>query len=101
MTIEIIDYSTRNLMIVDKKKNNKEGLRVLHTDFIDNDESKGYHVTFVKGIDDPYNSPEQVARREAEKAERTRNNQLKDKAKNKTLTKAETDELLSKLADYL
>ena len=34
------------------------GWRALHTDFINNKELDGYHVTFVNGIDDPIPPPD-------------------------------------------
>jgi len=59
MTVQIEFYPTRKVMKRDKKIMNLAGFRPLHTDFIDNDESKGYRVTFVNGSDDP-NSSEDV-----------------------------------------
>jgi len=58
MTIQIENYPTRKVMKKNKKIMNRAGFRSLHTDFIDNDESKGYKVTFVNGKDDPNNSEE-------------------------------------------
>lgn len=57
--IQIQIYPTRKVMKRQKEKMNQLGFRSLHTDFIDNDESKGYEVTFVNGSDDPHNSEEQ------------------------------------------
>jgi len=58
MTTIIETYPTRKVMRRDKKIMNKAGFTSLHTDFIDNDESKGYRVTFVNGADDPDNNEE-------------------------------------------
>jgi len=55
MTEEIIDYPTRDLMKQGKILKHPQGFRPLHTDFINNDESQGYRVTFVDGPDDPDN----------------------------------------------
>ncbi len=57
MTKKTIDFQTRSLMKIGKISQHNLGLRPLHTDFINNDESQGYHVTFVSGSDDPTNGP--------------------------------------------
>ena len=101
MTKETIDYPTRDLMKQGKSQKHSQGFRPLHTNFINNDESQGYRVTFVDGPDDPDNALELVAKRESEELTRSRNKELKEKAKNKSLTKDERDELLSKLAETL
>jgi len=99
MTKEIIDYLTRDLMKQGKILKHSQGLSALHTDFINNDESQGYRVTFVNGLDDPDNDPVLVAEREAEKTKQDRLKELKDKKSSRT--KAETDELLDMLAERL
>lgn len=55
MTIEIINYPTRDLMKQGKILKHSQRFRPLHTDFVNNDESQGYRVTFVDGTDDPDN----------------------------------------------
>ena len=57
MTKETIDYPTRDLMKQGKSQKHLQGFRPLHTDFINNDESQGYRVTFANGPDDPDNGP--------------------------------------------
>jgi len=101
MTKEVIDYLTRDLMEQGKTLKNSQGLRPLHTDFINNDESQGYQVTFVDGIDDPHNDPVLVVAREANKIVRDRNEELKQKAKDGTLTEADKDEIIEKMAEKL
>jgi len=61
--IEIRTYHTRKVMKREKTKMNELGFRSLHTDFIDNDESKGYRVTFVNGSDIPSIDPRPPNRR--------------------------------------
>jgi len=78
MTIEMINYSTRQAMEIDNQIRSGNGWRALHRDFINNDESQGYRVTFVNGIDDPIAPPD---------PERDRAIQLADKL--------DTDGLLS------
>jgi len=58
LTLQIKIYPTRKVMKREKKRMNEIGMRSLHTEFIDNDESKGFKVTFVNDIDDPNNSEE-------------------------------------------
>jgi len=62
MTIQIHNFPTRKVMKKEKKKMNQLGFRSLHTDFINNNESQGFKVTFVNGVDDPNNSEEQKTR---------------------------------------
>ena len=76
MTLEIIDYTTREFMKQGKKEKHSQVLRPLHTDFVNNDEKQGYRVTFVDGVDDPNNAPELVAQREADKIEQIRTDEL-------------------------
>lgn len=87
MTIETEDYSTTDLMKQGKKIRHDNGWRSLHTDFINNKESDGYHVTFVNGLDDPSNDPVIVAERVTQKIERDRTEEL--------FIKFETDGTLS------
>ena len=91
MTIEIIDYPTRELYEQDSILKNKDGFRVLHPDFINNDESQGHHITWVKGNDDPHNAPELVAQREQEKTNQLRKEELQNKS---NITLPEMQELL-------
>ena len=70
---------------------NGQGLRSLHTDFINNDEKQGYRVTFVDGVDDPNNAPELVAKREQEKTNRLRKEELQNKP---NITLPEMQELM-------
>jgi len=58
MTVQVKDFPTRKVMKREEKKMHDLGFIPLHTDFIQNDESKGYRVTFVNGVDDPSNSEE-------------------------------------------
>ena len=90
MTIEIIDYTTRFLMEQGKTLKNSQGLRPLHTDFINNDELQGFHVTYVNGIDDPENSAEAIAKR----AEFARLKTLRAKLENDTISFPELKDLL-------
>jgi len=62
LTVVIETYPTRKVMRRDKNIMSKAGFRPLHTDFIDNDKSKGFRVTFVNELDDPDNSEEQKTR---------------------------------------
>lgn len=96
---EIIDYPTRFFMKAGKKDKHSQGLRPLHTDFINNDESQGYRVTFVKGEDDPHNTPELVEKRRVEKINNDRKIELKEKAENNNLTPQEKDEILKRMAE--
>lgn len=70
---------------------NAQGFRSLHTDFINNDESQGYRVTFVDGTDDPNNDPALVAKRAQEQTNRLRKDELENKP---VLTIPEMRELL-------
>jgi len=79
MTKQIIDYPTRDLMKIGKTSFNALGSRVLHTDFVNNDESQGYRVTFVDGIDDPNNDPARVAERAQVETNRLRKDELNNK----------------------
>jgi len=90
---EIIDYPTRFFMKAGKKDKHSQGLRPLHTDFINNDESQGYRVTFVKGTDDPSNSPKADQRR----IDFQRQKILREKLKNRILSQPELLELLDSL----
>lgn len=101
MTLEIIDYPTRDLMKTGKTLKHSQGFRSLHTDFINNDESDGYRVTFVNGLDDPNNDPILVRKRLDDKLKRERDAELKQKAKDKDLSKTESDELLERLSELL
>ncbi len=47
MTIRIIDYQTRQQMKNGHELQNRQGFRTKHIDFINNDESQGYHVTYT------------------------------------------------------
>jgi len=60
--IETRTYPTRKVLKRQRKLMNQQGFRTLHEDFINNDESQGYKVTFVNGRDDPNNSDEQKER---------------------------------------
>lgn len=62
MTIKTQIYTTRKVMKREKKKMNQLGFRALHTNFIDNDESNGFNVTFVDSIDEPKNSDESIVK---------------------------------------
>lgn len=101
MTKEIIEYSTRELMGQGKISKTAQKFRSLRTEFINNDESQGYKVTFVDGLDDPDNDPALISEREAEKLKKERDEELKQKAKDKTLSNADTDELIQRLAELL
>lgn len=90
MTIETEDYITRDLMKQGKKIRHSNGWRSLHTDFINNNESQGYHVTFVNGSDDSDNSPEADQRR----TEFQRQKVLREKLRNRTMTFPELMEML-------
>ena len=92
MTIEFDNYPTRDLMKVGKKIRNIDGWRDLHTDFINNKESDGFHVTYVNGIDDPDNSTEAIQNRQ----DALRQKELREKLKNRTISQIELLELLEK-----
>ena len=91
MTIKVIDYPTRELFKQDSIIKNKDGFRVLHHDFKDNDVKQGYRITWVKGLDDPNNVPELVAKRTQEKTNRLRKEELQNKS---DITLPEMQELL-------
>ena len=91
MTKEIKIYQPRDKMNLDKTSFNSKGMRSLHTDFINNDESQGYRVTFVNGIDDPNNAPELVAQRAKEQTNRIRKEELQNK---QNITLPEMQELM-------
>jgi len=93
MTIEFEDYLTRDLMKQGKKIRHDNGWISLHTDYINNKESDGFHVTFVNGSDDPSNSPEAIQREQ----ERLRIDELREKLKNRTISQPELFELLDKV----
>ena len=93
MTKEIIDYATRDLMKQGKILKNSQGLRPLHTDFINNDESQGFRVTFVDGSDDPHNSLEENQKR----LDFQRKKVLREKLKNRTISQPELLELLESI----
>ncbi len=94
MTKEIINYFTKSEMKIGKKQKTIEGFRPLHTNFINNDESQGYRVTFVDGIDDPHNDPALVAERKADKIEKTRTDELLVKIEDSTINPDEIKEFL-------
>jgi len=94
MTEEIIDYPTRELLKIGYVTMHTQGMRALHTDFINNDESQGYRVTFVDGTDDPNNDPALVAKRDADEIEQTRVNELILKLDDSTITASEIKEFL-------
>ena len=89
MTIETEDYATRILMKSGKQRRLNNGWRSLHTDFINNTERDGYHVTFVNGLDDPDNDPVIIAERDQQKLDSIRINELKVKLRNNTITERE------------
>ena len=91
MTKKTIDYQTRDEMNQGKTSFNAQGMRSLHTDFINNDEKQGYRVTFVNGIDDPNNAPELIAKRVQEKTNQLRKEELQNKP---NITLPEMQELL-------
>ena len=91
MTKEIRDYPTRDLMKQGKTTFHAQGLYALHTDFINNDESQGYRVTFVSGLDEPDNDPVLVTQRAQEQTNRLRKDELENKP---ILTIPEMRELL-------
>ena len=91
MTKEIIKYPTRKEYKLDSIIKNKDGFRVLHPDFINNDEKQGYKFTWVKGIDDPINAPELVAKRAQQQTNRLRKEELQNKL---NITLPEMQELL-------
>jgi len=57
LTKKTIDYSTRTELRAGILQENSQGWRNLHTDFINNNEADGFHVTYVNGADDPGNTP--------------------------------------------
>ena len=91
MTKEIIDYPTREAFKADSIIKNKDGFRVLHHHFVNNDESKGHRITWVKGVDDPHNAPKLVEQRVQEQTNRLRKEQLQNKP---NITLPEMQELL-------
>ena len=91
MTKEIKHYQTRDEMKIGKTTFNAQGMRSLHTDFTNNDESQGYDVTFVDGLDDPHNAPELVAQREQQQTNQLRKEELQNKP---NITLSEMQELL-------
>ena len=97
MTLEVIDYFTRDSMLQGKKEKHSQGLRPLHTDFINNKESDGYRVTFVNDSDDPHNSPEAIEKQNADKVKRKRDEELREKLRNRTISQPELLELLEKV----
>lgn len=97
MTIETEDYTTRTAIKIAKDIRTSNGWRSLHTDFINNDKSQGYRVTYVNEIDDPDKTPEVIAQREAQKIEQERIIELKQKIKDRTISQLELLELLEKL----
>lgn len=90
MTIETEDYLTRTTMRRAKEIRTSIGWRSLHTDFINNDESQGYRVTYVNGSDDPDNSPEADQRR----LEVQRQKLLRKKLEDNTISFVELKEFL-------
>ena len=93
MTIKIEDYVTRITMKTAKRIRASNGWRALHTDFINNKESDGYRVTYVKGTDDPDNSSEATQRRQDFEREK----RLKEKWRAGTISTVEKDEIIRKL----
>jgi len=91
MTKEIKVYRTRDLMKEGKRLMHTQKFRPLHTNFINNDESQGYEVTFVNGLDDPHNDPALVKEREQERTNQARKEELETK---RDLTIIEMRELL-------
>jgi len=57
LTIKTIDYATRTELRSGILQEQSKGWRELHTDFINNNEADGFHVTYVNGTDDPANTP--------------------------------------------
>jgi len=94
LTKEIIDYQTKAELKQGYALKNSQGMRSLHTDFINNDESQGYRVTFVDGLDDPHNAPELVEQRRLQKIDNDRKINLKEKLKNDSISMPELRELL-------
>ena len=91
MTKEIKHYQTRDEMNIGKMTFIAQRMRSLHTDFTNNDESQGYDVMFVDGLDDPDNAPELVAQRAKEQTNRIRKEELQNKP---NITLPEMQELL-------
>ena len=46
MTRQIVEYTTEAAMKTDKAVKVRQGFRALHIDFINNDKSQGYKVTY-------------------------------------------------------
>lgn len=93
MTIETEDYITNDLMKRGKEIRNRNGWVSLHTDFINNKESDGYHVTYVNGSDDFDNSAEAIQNR----LDFQRDKELKEKWRDGTISVEEKDEITRKL----
>ena len=91
MTKEIKEYITREEMKQGKTTFISKGMRSLHTDFINNDESKGYRVTFVSGTDDPNNDPVLIEERIQKQIDRIRKEELQNKP---NITLPEMQELM-------
>ena len=91
MTKETKDYQTREEMNQGKTLFIAQGMRSLHTDFINNDEKQGYRITWVNGLDDPNNAPQLVAKREQEETNQLRKEELQNKS---NITLPEMQELL-------
>ena len=91
MTKEIKIYQTKDEMNIGKTTFRAQGMRSLHTDFINNDEKQGYRVTFVNGTDDPSNAPELVEERIQKQIDRIRKEELQNKP---NITLPEMQELL-------
>ncbi len=89
MTVEFEDYLTRDLMKQGKDRRNSDGWVSFHTDFINNRESDGFRVTYVNGLDDPNNDPVLVAKREQQRLDNIRIEELKVKLRDGTITNRE------------
>lgn len=94
MTIQTEDYLTRAAMKTGKDVRTSNGWRALHTDFINNTERDGYHVTYVNGLDDPDNDPAVIAERTQQKIDLAREQELITKLKDDTITTTEIREFL-------
>jgi len=94
MTIETEDYATKILMESGKQRRHNNGWRSLHTDFINNKESDGYHVTYVNGLDNPDNDPTVIAQRTQERLDRIRIEELRVKIRNDSITQRELVEYM-------
>jgi len=90
MTIETEDYATIPEMKRGKNNRLRNGWRSFHTDFINNKESDGYHVTFVNGRDDPDKTPQA----DQDRLDFQRQKALKEKLMNDTISDSELRELL-------